>query len=478
MNILDTNNPIRMARRAFTLVEVMVSMALVLLIVFGVSQVFKMSSNTVGANQALATIVRDHRAAHATMSEDFKNCLPDSPLFLISSHIAYNGSTGVNAAYRNAQEKLDDADGNPLTYVINGASYTQPVAMYADRNPRLDKVAFFARDVFHRQTANDNQTISTDTSNEAYVWYGHTQTMGGVYPNEQYMGDRILGRVAILMRDAAFVPNTDGALRASNLGNPTADDLSPIDRHNNADKPTLESRWDVANITVDQWRLRANRRYNNNPLAWFLPMDDDAPGNGTFQYRFKCNPVLARPFDAAKLAATVPYFVGHCTQFIVEYAGDFLNQDPNSGAVIPGPGGKPGVSAYTTDGTTIVRGSTDGQIDFVVESNGTRRIRWYGLPRDVDADGFIKINDVVPFRDVLDALGISGYGAHEKVMPSKKLSECPGKDYMQYNGSLSSYAYVCAWHNDAPQMIRITIKIDDPASRLQDGQWYEYVLAR
>lgn len=488
---MQTTLPTRPAStrpRAFTLVEVMVSMAMVLLIVYGVSQVFKMSSDTVGAQQGLASIIRDHRAAQATMSQDMKNCLPDSPLFLISSHIAYNGSSGKKASYRSAQEELDDADGNPLTYIINGQSYTLPVAMYVDRNPRLDKVAFFVRDTFHRQTSNDNAMVSTDTSNEAYVWYGHTKSINGVYPTEQYAPDRVLGRYAILMRDDASVTG-QGALRVSDPvpdpANPNSgNNLGPIDRYNTMNDQTLNARWDQANVTVDQWRVRANKRYNRalpgSALDWFLPMDDDLPDAGSFQYRFRCNTKLARPFTSAQLASSVPYFVGSCTQFIVEYAGDFLNQDPNSGAVIPGAGGKPGVSAYMDTSYNVVRGVSDGQLDFIVEpgSTQTRRIRWYGLPRDVTADGIIGINDVVPLRDVLEAAGFNGIGTHEKVLPPQKLSQCPGNDYMRYNANVRYFAYVCAWHNDAPMMIRVTLKIDDPAQRLQDGQWYEYVLSR
>lgn len=487
---MHTTLPTRPAptrQRAFTLAEVMVSMAMVLLIVYGVSQVFKMSSDTVGAQQGLASIIRDHRAAQATMSQDMRNCLPDSPLFLISSHIAYNGSSGKKASYRSAQEELDDADGDPFTYVINGQ--TQPrisPAQYVDRNPRLDKVAFFVRDTFHRQTSNDNAMVSTDTSNEAYVWYGHTRNVNGVYPSEQYAPDRVLGRYAILMRDNASLAG-QGALRINNPvpnASPSDPPLGPIDRYNIMNDQTLNARYDVANVTVDQWRVRANAHYNRalpgSALDWFLPMDDDAPGSGTFQWRFRCNTKLARPFTSAQLASSVPYFVGSCTQFIVEYAGDFLNQDPSSGAVTPGAGAKPGVSAYMDSSYNVVRGVTDGQLDFIVEpgSGQTRRIRWYGLPRDVTADGIIGINDVVPLRDVLEAAGFNGIGVHEKVLPPQRLSQCPGNDYMRYNGAIRDFAYVCAWHNDAPMMIRITLKIDDPAQRLQDGQWYEYVLSR
>ena len=40
------------------------------------------------------------------------------------------------------------------------------------------------------------------------------------------------------------------------------------------------------------------------------------------------------------------------------------------------------------------------------------------------------------------------------------------------------FKYTAAFHNEAPAMIRITMKIDDPSGKLQDGQWYQFVLTR
>src|SRR3954470_14539956 len=103
-------------RRAFTLIEVMISVALVLLLMYGVSQVFKMSGDAVGANQAVSKIIRDHRAASATMAEDFRNCAPDSPLFLISSRIGYTGPSGTANfpnGFRTAQDQRDNRNDDP-----------------------------------------------------------------------------------------------------------------------------------------------------------------------------------------------------------------------------------------------------------------------------------------------------------------------------------------------------------------------------
>jgi hypothetical protein len=240
----------------------------------------------------------------------------------------------------------------------------------------------------------------------------------------------------------------------------------------------------------------------------------------------------------------VPYFLGHCTQFVVEYAGDFLNQaeyDPAKGNVTPGAvidAAKYMDSKDPNDPPQIYTGTTDGKIDYIVDTSAdpidpadpahsptdqskwVRRIRWYGLPRDVNGDGKITINDVVPLKDVLayswkgpkgktfkpgtfdprDASNNPFVGSPmapwEKVWPVPTIEDTgqlkdttilpirKNEDLWQQNYGLypikaaANFAHVCAWRNDAPLMIRVLVKIDDPTGKLQDGQWYEYVFSR
>jgi hypothetical protein len=42
----------------------------------------------------------------------------------------------------------------------------------------------------------------------------------------------------------------------------------------------------------------------------------------------------------------------------------------------------------------------------------------------------------------------------------------------------ANFKDTCAFHNDAPAMIRITMKVDDPTGRIKDGQWFQYILSR
>ena len=63
---------------------------------------------------------------------------------------------------------------------------------------------------------------------------------------------------------------------------------------------------------------------------------------------------------SASLAEMAPYYLQHCSQFIVEYAGDYMQQDQYGNMTNLGP---------------------DGQIDFYLDANGNKHIRWYGMPR-------------------------------------------------------------------------------------------------
>jgi hypothetical protein len=174
----------------------------------------------------------------------------------------------------------------------------------------------------------------------------------------------------------------------------------------------------------------------------------------------------------------------------------------------------------------VETGETDGQIDYIIDTSTdrdpatgnpynppqpagkdkwVRRIRWYGLPRDINGDGKITINDVVPLADVLDYYGIA-HSAHatpldkgktgaawENIndLPNPRLKDTRSSTVFykpwQYNyadvnkvpiTAAPKFKYTCAWHNDAPPLIRVLVKIDDPTGKLQDGQWYEYIFSR
>ncbi len=502
------DSPIHFRRRrgAFTLVEVMISVALVLMIIYGVAQVFKMTSDAIGANQAIASMSRDNRAAQATLAEDFRNCVFDSPVFLLSSRVAYNGTAannsvtltghpapyyrGMRGSYLNAADERE----NPTS----PATSVSPAAL-SDRNPRLDRLGFFARGQFRRQTANDNSAYNSASSGEAYVWYGHTvlpDSLGQkpLQPNDQYASERILGRMCYLLKDVSTMGPTTGSYYPTSQ-DLTKDPLGWLSWYTQASKSPQNAtigRWDLASCTIEQFRNAVNKTIlTTNSQFWYQPMEDQpatvAPAQPADKiFRVQCDSRLPRPLNAASIANTVPYFVGSCSQFVVEYAGDFLNQDPTDGTVL-------GVSKWVgTDG--LHSDKTDGQLDFIIDKplgtetptpdhikQWSKRIRWYGLPREVTGDNLINSWDVIPLRDVVFNTPGAAFPV-AKFIRALWEAEYPdpnySNNYLLYPVNAGTFRYVCAWNNDAPRLIRVSFKINDPSGRLQEGQWYEYILSR
>jgi hypothetical protein len=222
-------------------------------------------------------------------------------------------------------------------------------------------------------------------------------------------------------------------------------------------------------------------------------------------FRFQAYPYPVRPLRTETIAQTVPVFVRGCTQFIVEYAGDYLQQEPTTGSVL-------GTAFSTTP-------STDGVVDFVVvrsaglpaSAPGQRRIRWYGAPRNVYTDDdrpgqpvvfgsrspdFMR--DVVPLRDVLLAQkvtppadfferemdsrlkNVADYGALAVPSGSRPNGSTP---FVSPLLGTDPNEYVAAWGPEQlakgspirPKMLRITLVVDDAAGRMTEGQTFEYV---
>src|SRR5205807_2320073 len=68
---------------AFTLVELMVSIALVLLLVLGINAVFNLSAKTVGTGQAVSEAQRQLRNAEQTWQADFSSFVGPNDLPLL-----------------------------------------------------------------------------------------------------------------------------------------------------------------------------------------------------------------------------------------------------------------------------------------------------------------------------------------------------------------------------------------------------------
>ncbi len=528
-------------KSAFTLVELMVSILLVLVLMLGVSQVFKTISGTVSAGSAVSDNTRVARAAQSVFAKDFSHVVSskDAPFFTIKS--------AVRPAYRNRPDELSDLKAvqfkarDPLTLDLNGNNIEgEPPNVVAGervscatpnfRNHRVDVMTFFTRDFVRRQTGNPGQNmLSPMTGQEAWVRYSHAQIWDGKTalpgaggftdlgvgtnnnltadnnPFNYYASQWVLSRSEILLSDG--VEDSNGNVTAIFDSGGVAQrfwkrstGLTPLTTNSGADSGggrIQESLFDLAGTTISKMRGVMNAFISNA-----ISTNDYADLEGwaaDFSWRPCVNPLMPKPINAQTLAQTVPAFVPGCTQFIVEFAGDFVEQDnvSTSGTY----GNVIGVCAPTL-ATTPVR--TDGVIDYIVVGVGAeqhREIRWYGLPRDTNGDGFIpgwqagrlnnQLTDVVPLRDVMRTCpgeaGNRGAPFERGKSPQTAAGQIltPKANYADTSGAGAlglglGDEYTCGWapnDNFRPKLIRITLVVDDPAGRNPnpEGQTFEYV---
>ena len=528
----------RPTHAGFTLIEVMVSIGIALLLMLGINVVFSASSKTVGAGNAVLESSRQQRTVGRTMFNDLNNLdpvpsssnsAPDGPCFVIRSDQVY--------AFRDAQEQSVASD--PIRPKTDSVLYTDavlfpfktvPIPLINTRNHRLDRLSFFARGLYPRQTSSNTTSFIQSTSNgltessgEAWITYGHaiqpnlatvdnnptTSKRGafspGVYTAPSptaplndtnfYSADWTLARQAILLLPA--IPTADNKAYFPDAGN-SANSLAPLafetDDMGNA-AATAQVGSGNTPYTVGSSRIdlaQTSIAFYNTKLSRFAN-DATTPTNPTWYdaltaYRPTASPyVLPIPsggesvdngkVNAFSLAMASPNLLRGCSQFIVEYTGNFYTKTAD---------GTGGVADPSTP-------DPKGINDFYVDPGGTQHLRWYGFPRAVGSlNAYLNGSaatialssnngDVVPLRDV-----IGDYADASKNKGGCERLNCnylnAGTDYWQTTltpPAAPQSPYVAAWGPDTtipfPKMIRIIVGIDDPQGRINTPQLYEYV---
>jgi prepilin-type N-terminal cleavage/methylation domain-containing protein len=455
----------------FTLVELMISIAIVLILMLGINFVFSTSAKTISGGMALTGVSREIRGARRVMEADFSNAVTAKkmPALIIHNEAIY--------AWRDKQDKLADIDQYPWTYDVDGEQSTgdeilmEPAALtpptlpsplaapaanypglYNFRRHRIDRIAYFTENAtseYIRQTGDSNTYIASQSqmTPEAWIRYGLLRIpdnandgapdywkpggrgayLGGVYQDEQgnpnnfFASQWILGRTVILLKDESSLPLNATFLPAPWLQfGTTAQQVTqitpftsaPFNRESpNPPNPYAgatpwrveESRIDLAGTTIKE--LRESFRLTPPTVTWWDDADptmiaaaanrdsrvySDIPPAPpvSFNYLAWAKPFLDKTLNSSgsfatsmanqtrEAALTTPVFVKGCTQFIVEFAGDFYDQ---------GPSGTPAAPEKL------------GRIDFENAGPGPGagvRTRWYGAPRDIDGDGTMDVQPV------------------------------------------------------------------------------------
>lgn len=509
----------------FTLVEVMISIAIALILILGISQIFGLAQRTTGAGAAVLSTSESNRGALSTLTTDFRMMTngTDSPALIIVSYPV--------AAFRNRQDqaqniaKTDPRTPNDPVTPNSPISLTSPLAQASAVNSRIhrvDRITFAMRGLFARQTGDAPNLTSATSAREAFITFGHlalpnNASVAGWTPNKmntltyfnpgdqsanndnnRFASDWILGReVTLLIQNPNTATDPDsfpGPARPWMRTTPIPLSLTPANQTARTGDRTLvwTSRYDLAATSIDQMYKFLAFMAQFPTVLWWQDMSgitvNTTTGAITADRRYVANPfvkqwtpatgVPAATWMSAAAAQNYPVYIRGCTQFIVEFAGDFFTQDASG---------------------TITAAVPDGDIDYVVDNPGpgvppaqqARHIRWYGFPRDTNGDGLINksdgTNSTIPFaHDVVPARDMMGAPLlFERTVPPASTN-----DYSQNypmpapstTGPEWGPAYVCAWGPDTdakgvprPKMIRITISIDDPTGHLNTEQTYQYV---
>lgn len=501
--------PLRNARRArgFTLVELMISVALVLILMLAISWIFGQTTATISTGIAAADVGREHRGSWRTLRNDFEVMIPgdQQPGIIIHSDAvpAFRDRTmreadldhaTVPANLKGEAISTRDMDGDNVEGEASVAGENSTGWQTNERIHRVDRLSFYTRSgtPYVRKTAPDGSLIDPSvTSSEAWIWYGllalptdadgdgvleytfpgssdrTPPTTPNVFEDPDryqagYYSNWILGRVVTLLVDPTTTPTPTGVIEAGAYpaplaGNSPADTARPAQYGPAGPWVIQQSRFDVALTTAELMR----RGNGTAAGTWF------APFNYAFHAKSFVQPAPTGPVRSAEAARTVPVFMPGAAQFIVEFAGDFYQQ-----------------AATETFKSNV--------IDYDDVGGGIRRIRWYGRPRDVDGDGFATgVDDVkpivpgrwnlshsgtnTPWPSVLPPIGPPTNMANIAVEHPFDSGFGPGTGYVA--AFRSPDVPSAAFPNDRkPSMIRLTITLVDRQGRLQEGQTIEHIL--
>ncbi|HZZ43440.1 MAG TPA: prepilin-type N-terminal cleavage/methylation domain-containing protein [Tepidisphaeraceae bacterium] len=547
--------PASRSAAAFTLIELMISMALALLLLLGVNYVFRTTQQTVSTGMALSTALRSQNSVADVIRNDFQSVVSSDsmPALVIHSNSVY--------AFQDANDQHTDPDGLVKTAKLNPNTGTDsdavPTTSTNKRYHRVDTLSFFATGNFLRQTGQPasaspplvESLVSDQSSKQAWIWYGHaalpdntaTNYYGPGEPDSAttpayisnpgtytgaYASNWILSRVAILLTEPDSITgqiydnnNNPQVFLTADTNPPTGVNVDPLwplaynaRSTSNSTSPSFlgtdtttnriqDSAYDLSGTSINTFYNIVAAASDTAPFPnvyttalkltsstytpfwwWGMVYQPTTPTAYTFSaspltpsYRFSVNPTIPKPFKPSDLAKTTPAFQAGVTQFIVEFAGDFVTQDNNP--------------ANTTYGDLIAPTSSnspgDGQIDYIVTkaptptTPGERQIRWYGAPRDVSS-GSASAATYSTFPDgtvdpKIDVVPISS-------IPNYSLFASSYKYDVAYNGfekQATGSVYTFAWgplDKIKPKMIRVTIETVDPQGRLTDSRVQQYIM--
>ncbi len=434
-NILNNN------RLGFTLMELIVSIAIVSMMLFLVNRIFFDTSEAVSRGIATSKIISNTRTIGEQIANDAERMLGPK-----------SSPAGILIIANKQYDNVRYLDGREVNGIVDRAMKSGS----APKSVRSDQLCFITSPPtsgFKSITSTDSNSFSGDAHNTSHarVWYGHViqydaedniaSDLGGTTLSPDiYATNWILGRQA-LMFDQQVVS-----------GDIFADyDNSWRDTYPSDFQPFYMARSDILNTGYSNSTSNDPTTYpavsaTGNEILTIL--DNYASISDRNSYRdyllnryfiFTNNRLVTRPIQKLNRLGTKyisqqhPYFVNNVSDFIVEFAGDYYD----------------GIAGGTD--------SPDGEID--VDSSG--RIYWYGLNRTVSVPSSLFSTDPQPYRDTTGS-----YALADEIYIFRH----------DDNGASPNW----------PQLIRIRYRLHDPKGELmgldetgaftEPGKWFEVIV--
>ena len=440
-------------RPGFTLVELLVAIAVTGVMIVAVNAIFATVTEAVRRGSGVTEVIGDARVIGDQLARDFENMIgPNEGGFLVimNYRVRGSGNSGVHMLPE------DDYDGD------GAVDSNEPHRDWV----RSDQIVFIRRRGDLEPMCPGNQNSYSNSSNAAYVrfWLGHAlrtnadgSTPGGglgVAPN-QYAGDWILGRQALFLNlDVTGVNNVaDGAwFDADTSGMGTGGSLyngytdmaeyglsTEDDGSDNGCMVGGAEPADTLGVASPDRRLWANL-----PAESTQQKDGYAERAYNYTYatspaqRLHCNP-FPQGYDAWRIGQMHAYLSGHVSDIEIHFAGDY-------------------------DG--------NGRIDRSSADDRSGDVTWYGLgetgiPPD-GANGFVsRASSSTGPQPIYDGPLPFGGGAGPRDIGVRSADQA----YVFRHGSSAAN-----W----PYLIRIRYRLLDSRGRVGDadgepGRWFEQV---
>jgi prepilin-type N-terminal cleavage/methylation domain-containing protein len=317
----------------FTLMEMVVTIAIVALLLMLINQLFSDSADAVGRGVQTADIIGTHRMVSQQMEEDFAAMVgPDA--------------TGVEAGFLVIinKEYKPPYNAKPTT-TIEMPNPDDPRSTFDDATIRSDQICFI-----RGTELGDAPLIPLDgdtyapykpaAAGYAKLWYGHVLRTGpdGLFDDTNGIGDErdkfgyqlILGRQAMYLEDLSVSPTPTRA----------------VDPYFNA---PVQSGFVDASVPAAIQVAYAGLADLCGSTIQFINVELDAATASTdyldliyrmsYAYqRLRCNPT-PDGFESWKIAQMHPYFAPNVSDFIVEFAADAdtdgeMDTDPTTNDII------------------------------------------------------------------------------------------------------------------------------------------------